>query len=162
GRDGYIFVREQASEVERRTLEKPRPTAGSPERMVIIGGGAAGYIAAEMLRRERFGGEVTIVSADNDPPYDRPNLSKDYLAGTAPEEWIPLRPPEFYAEQAIELRLGVTATQLDVTARRVMLSDGAALGFDKLLLATGAEPIRLQLPGAELRHARTLRALPDT
>src|SRR5262249_55490733 len=84
-RDGYIFVREQASEVERRMPEKPRPTTGSPERMVIIGGGAAGYAAAEMLRREGFGGEVTIVSADNDLPYDRPNLSKDYLAGTAPE-----------------------------------------------------------------------------
>src|SRR5262249_18070906 len=161
-RDGHIFVREQVSEIERRMPVKPRPTAGKPERVVIIGGGAAGYAAAEMLRRERFGGEVTIVSAVNDPPYDRPNLSKDYLAGTAPEEWIPLRPPEFYAEHAIELRLGVTAMQLDVAARRFTLSDGGALGFDKLLLATGAEPIRWQVPGAELRHVRTLRSLADS
>ncbi len=141
---------------------RPRPTAGPSEQMVIIGGGAAGYAAAEMLRREGFGGRVTIVSADNDPPYDRPNLSKDYLAGTAPEEWIPLRPPEFYAENAIELRLGTVATALDVAGRRVMLGGGEALGFDKLLLATGAEPIRLQIPGAELPHVRTLRSLADS
>jgi NADPH-dependent 2,4-dienoyl-CoA reductase/sulfur reductase-like enzyme/nitrite reductase/ring-hydroxylating ferredoxin subunit len=161
-RDGRIFVREKVSEIERRMPEKPGPTAGPPERMVIIGGGAAGYAAAEMLRREGFGGRVTMVSADNDPPYDRPNLSKDYLAGTAPEEWIPLRPPEFYAEKAIELRLGMTATELDNAGRRVMLSDGEALGFDKLLLATGAEPIRLQLPGANLPNVRTLRSLADS
>ena len=71
---------------------------------MIVGGGAAGLAAAEMLRREGYDGPVTIVGADDAPPVDRPNLSKDYLAGTAPEEWIPLRPPEFYAEQRIELR----------------------------------------------------------
>ena len=113
-RDGSIFVREKISEVARRMPAKPRPTAGPPTRMVIIGGGAAGYAAAEMLRREGYGGGVTIVSADAAPPYDRPNLSKDYLAGTAPEEWIPLRPDEFYAENGIELRLGTTATAIDV------------------------------------------------
>src|SRR5262249_41639328 len=73
-----------------------------------------------------------------------------------------LRPPEFYAEAAIELRLGTTATALDVAGRRVILGGGEALGFDKLLLATGAEPIRLQLPGAELPHVRTLRSLADS
>ena len=161
-RDGRIFVREKVSDTERRMPAKPRPTAGPPERMVIIGGGAAGYAAAEMLRREGFGGQITIVSADDAPPYDRPNLSKEYLAGTAPEEWIPLRPPEFYTENAIELRLGTTATGLDIAGRRVVLSGGEALGFDKLLLATGAEPIRLQLPGAELPHVRTLRSLSDS
>jgi NADPH-dependent 2,4-dienoyl-CoA reductase/sulfur reductase-like enzyme/nitrite reductase/ring-hydroxylating ferredoxin subunit len=161
-RGGRIFVREKISETERRMPAKPRPTAGPPEGIVIIGGGAAGYAAAEMLRREGFGGSVTIISADEAPPYDRPNLSKDYLAGTAPEEWIPLRPPEFYAENAIELRLGTIATSLDVSGRRVMLGGGEVLGFDKLLLATGAEPIRLQLPGAELPHVRTLRSLTDS
>ena len=129
--------------------------------MVIIGGGAAGYAAAEMLRREAYGGGVTIVSADAAPPYDRPNLSKDYLAGTAPEDWIPLRPSEFYAENGIELRLNTTATAIDVAARQVALDSGETLTFDKLLLATGAEPIRLQVPGVELPHVRTLRSLAD-
>jgi len=161
-RDGQIFVHEKVVRDDGRMTAKPQPTTRSSERIVIIGGGAAGFAAAEMLRREGFGGHVTMVSADDAPPYDRPNLSKDYLAGTAPEEWIPLRPPDFYTENAIELRLAATATALDVAGRRVMLRDGEALGFDKLLLATGAEPIRLQLPGAQLPHVRTLRSLADS
>jgi NADPH-dependent 2,4-dienoyl-CoA reductase/sulfur reductase-like enzyme/nitrite reductase/ring-hydroxylating ferredoxin subunit len=160
-RDGNIFVRDKISEVARRMPAKPRPTAGPPTRMVIIGGGAAGYAAAEMLRREGYGGGVTIVSADAAPPYDRPNLSKDYLAGTAPEEWIPLRPDEFYTENGIELRLGTTATAIDVGAHRVVLGGRETLAFDRLLLATGAEPVRLAVPGADLPHARTLRSLAD-
>ena len=129
----------------------PRAAAGVPGPMVIVGGGAAGYAAAEMLRREGYGGRVTIVSADDAPPYDRPNLSKDYLAGTAPEEWVPLRPAEFYADSGIELRLRTTATAIDLAARRKCLAGGESLPFDKLLLATGAEPIRLQVPGVERR-----------
>src|SRR5689334_21009902 len=117
-RNGCIFVREQISEAARRMPAKPRPTAGTLGHMVIIGGGAAGYAAAEMLRREAYSGGVTIVSADTAPPYDRPNLSKDYLAGTAPEDWIPLRPSEFYAENDIELRVGTTAMAIDVASRQ--------------------------------------------
>src|SRR5215472_6234426 len=161
-RDGRIFAREEISEAGRRMPAKPRPTTGPPGLMVIIGGGAAGYAAAEMLRREGYGGDVTIVSDDTAPPYDRPNLSKDYLAGTAPEEWIPLRPPEFYVDNGIELRLGTNAMAIDVAGRRVMLSGGEELGFDKLLLATGAEPIRLQVQGADLPHVHTLRSLADS
>jgi len=159
-RDGQIFVsgrvpKTQSQPANRQT--RARPAGG----MVIIGGGAAGYAAADMLRREGYGGKVTIISADDAPPYDRPNLSKDYLAGTAPEDWIPLRPKEFYAETEIDLHLGVTATAIDIAARRVVFDRGEAVGFDKLLLATGAEPLRLQLPGAELPHVRTLRSLSD-
>jgi nitrite reductase/ring-hydroxylating ferredoxin subunit/thioredoxin reductase len=161
-RDGRIFVCDKVSEAGRPMPEKPRPTAGPPGHMVIVGGGAAGYAAGEVLRREGYGGGLTIISADDAPPYDRPNLSKDYLAGTAPEEWIPLRPPEFYSENEIELRLGSTATAIDLAARRVMLGSGETLGFDRLLLATGAEPIRLQAPGAELPHVRMLRSLADS
>ena len=160
-RGGRIFVRDRISDVGRHMPTRPRPTSG-PEQMVIIGGGAAGYAAAEMLRREGYGGGVIIVSADEAIPYDRPNLSKDYLAGTAPDDWIPLRPPEFYAENAIELRLGTTVMAIDVADRRVSLAGGEALAFDKLLLATGAEPIRLQVPGANLPHVRTLRSLADS
>jgi NADPH-dependent 2,4-dienoyl-CoA reductase/sulfur reductase-like enzyme len=130
--------------------------------MVIIGGGAAGFAAAEMLRREGYGGDVTLISIDASPPYDRPNLSKDYLAGTAPEEWIPLRPDEFYERNGIELRLGTTATAIDPGEHRVTLGDGGSLGFTKLLIATGAEPIRLNVPGAELPHVQTLRSLADS
>jgi NADPH-dependent 2,4-dienoyl-CoA reductase/sulfur reductase-like enzyme/nitrite reductase/ring-hydroxylating ferredoxin subunit len=161
-RDGRVFVPGKMSEAGRRMPAKPRPTAPAPGRMVIIGGGAAGYAAAEMLRREGYAGNVTIISDDAAAPYDRPNLSKDYLAGTAPEEWIPLRPAEFYAENGLELRLGTAATAIDIAARRVMLEGGEALGFDKLLLAAGAEPIRLQVPGADLPHVRTLRSLADS
>ncbi len=161
-RDDRIFVRGKISEAGRRMPAKPRPTVEPPGHMAIIGGGAAGYAAAEMLRREGYGGGVTILSDDAAPPCDRPNLSKDYLAGTAPEDWIPLRPPEFYAENAIELRLGTSATAIDVAARHVVLGSGETLGFDKLLLATGAEPIRLQVPGADLPHVRTLRSLADS
>jgi NADPH-dependent 2,4-dienoyl-CoA reductase/sulfur reductase-like enzyme/nitrite reductase/ring-hydroxylating ferredoxin subunit len=160
-RDDRLFVREKVPEAARHRPAKPRPGAAASGRMVIIGGGASGYAAAEMLRREGYDGAVTIVSADDAPPYDRPNLSKDYLAGTAPEEWIPLRPDKFYAEKGIELRLGATAAAIDVAGRRVILGDGQSLGFDKLPLATGAEPIRLAVPGAELPHVRTLRSLAD-
>ena len=159
---GRIVVRDKISDAGRPMPAKARAAAGASGPIVIIGGGAAGYAAAEMLRREGYAGGVTIVSSDDAPPYDRPNLSKDYLAGTAPEEWIPLRPAEFYAENGIDLRFGTTATAIDVSARRVTLEGGATLPFHKLLLATGAEPIRLQVPGAELPHVRMLRTLADS
>ncbi len=159
--DGRIFVREKASGVERGIPAK-QPTDVAATRMVIIGGGAAGHAAAEMLRREGFDGSVVIISADESPPYDRPNLSKDYLAGTAPEEWIPLAGVDYYAKNRIELLLGATATAIDVPGRRVILDNGNSLDFTKLLIATGAEPIRLETPGAELPHVRTLRSLADS
>src|SRR5882724_8159005 len=155
-RDGKLFVREKVAPPERR-----KAAAGSKERMVIVGGGAAGFAAAEMLRREGFSGAVTLISADDAAPYDRPNCSKDYLAGNAPEDWMPLRPPEFYSEQSIELMLSTEATGLDARARQLMLADGRTVGFDKLLLATGAEPIRLDIPGADLPHVHVLRSLAD-
>jgi nitrite reductase/ring-hydroxylating ferredoxin subunit len=155
-RDGRIFARDKIPEVGRQMPATLGPTDGPSGRMVIIGGGGAGNAAAEMLRRGGYAGGVTIISDDAAAPYDRPNLSKDYLAGTAPEEWIPLRPPKFYADNGIELRLGTTATAIDTARRHVMLG-GEELGFDKLLLATGAEPIRLQVPGADLPHVRTLQ-----
>ncbi|MBV8472712.1 MAG: FAD-dependent oxidoreductase [Hyphomicrobiales bacterium] len=159
-RDGRIIVREKITEAGRPM--PARQPAGASDSMVIVGGGGAGYAAAEMLRREGYGGRVTIVSADAAAPYDRPNLSKDYLAGSAPEDWIPLRPAEFYAQNEIDLRLGATASAIDAAGRAVILGGGERLGFDKLLLATGAEPIRLQIPGADLPHVRTLRSLADS
>src|SRR6476646_2413167 len=129
--------------------------------VVIVGAGAAGYAAAEMLRRCGFEGRVTIVDEEPDSPYDRPNLSKDYLAGNAPEEWIPLRPPDFAAEHRIEIVRG-RATRLDVKAHRREMERRDPIPYDALLLATGAEPIKLGLPGEEGRHVHYLRSLADS
>jgi NADPH-dependent 2,4-dienoyl-CoA reductase/sulfur reductase-like enzyme/nitrite reductase/ring-hydroxylating ferredoxin subunit len=124
-------------------------------------GGAAGFAAAEMLRRRGFDGEISMVSDDDAPPVDRPNLSKDFLAGNAPEEWVPLRDDAFYAEQNIGLRLNTRVTGIDVAKRAIVLGDGATLAYDRLLLATGAEPVRLPLPGMDQPHVHTLRSLAD-
>ncbi|MBF5041913.1 Rieske 2Fe-2S domain-containing protein [Aggregicoccus sp. 17bor-14] len=146
----------------RKPAQRPVPAPGpTPESVVIIGAGAAGHAAAETLRREGCAGRVVLVGADESPPYDRPNLSKDYLAGSAPEEWIPLRSGEDYAKAGIELRVGVRATALDTAARTVSLSDGTQLGYGALLLATGADPVQLDIPGARLPHVHTLRTLAD-
>lgn len=160
-RGGSLFVREKASAEAARAASRSRSASGTTERVVIVGGGAAGFAAAEMLRREGFGGALTLLSADDSAPYDRPNLSKDYLAGTALEEWIPLRPAEFYQENDIDLRLATEAKSIDAAGRQVTLASGASVSFTKLLLAMGAEPIRLQCPGADLPHVRTLRSLTD-
>ena len=135
---------------------------GAPQRIVIVGGGAAGFAAAQMLRRRSYQGGIVMLSDDDAPPVDRPNLSKDYLAGNAQEEWVPLRPRSFYAEQAIDLRLNCEVMAIDARAREVVLSDGERLSYDRLLLATGAEPVRLALPGMDLPHVRTLRTLGDS
>jgi NADPH-dependent 2,4-dienoyl-CoA reductase/sulfur reductase-like enzyme len=134
----------------------------APHAVVIVGAGAAGNAAAEMLRREGFGGTITMITADDSLPYDRPNLSKDYLAGNAPEEWIPLRTAEFYAEHRITVRLNTRVTAIDTNARAVALENGEQLPFDRLLLATGADPVRLKMPGGDLPHVHYLRTLGDS
>jgi apoptosis-inducing factor 3 len=161
-RNDQIFVQEKIVPAPQQLSAKSPATNSKEERIVIVGGGAAGYAAAEMLRRKNYSGRVTIISADDAAPYDRPNLSKDYLAGSAPEEWIPLNSNKFYDENDIELRLRTTATAIDVPRRRVSLGNGEEITFTKLLIATGAEPIRLNIPGAELPHVRTLRSLADS
>ena len=159
--DGRLFVRDRLPPAGRAAPPKTA-AAAAPECIVIVGGGAAGFAAADRLRREGYAGSLTLLSADDAAPYDRPNLSKDYLAGTAPEEWIPLRPDTFYAENAIDLRLGATVTGIEPAGRRILLADGTALPFDRLLLATGAEPVRPPIPGADGPQVRTLRSLRDS
>jgi NADPH-dependent 2,4-dienoyl-CoA reductase/sulfur reductase-like enzyme/nitrite reductase/ring-hydroxylating ferredoxin subunit len=133
-----------------------------PQRVVIVGGGAAGFAAAEMLRRQRYKGSIVMLSEDDAPPVDRPNLSKDYLDGSAPEDWVPLRPLDYYAEQDIDLRLKSRVVAIDTQAGELELADGGKVAYDRLLLATGAEPVRLTIPGMDLPHVHTLRTLADT
>jgi len=157
-RDEKLFVREKKAAAETSGIARPKT---EPQRIVIVGGGAAGFAAAEMLRRQRFEGSIVMLSDDDAPPVDRPNLSKDYLAGNAPEEWVPLRDADYYCQQGIDLRLKTNVGSIDPAAREVVLGDGARIPYDRLLLATGAEPVRLSLPGIDLPHVFTLRTLAD-
>jgi NADPH-dependent 2,4-dienoyl-CoA reductase/sulfur reductase-like enzyme/nitrite reductase/ring-hydroxylating ferredoxin subunit len=154
-----------SGKVERDALSPTFPIEqhedDEPRAIVIIGAGAAGSAAAEMLRRCGFEGRVTMVDSDHDAPYDRPNLSKDYLAGNAPEEWIPLRPTEFYAEHGVELVHG-RVTKLDTGAKRVEIEGREPMVYDRLLLATGAEPVHLDMPGGNLPFVHYLRTLADS
>ncbi|HZF12787.1 MAG TPA: FAD-dependent oxidoreductase [Thermoanaerobaculia bacterium] len=152
---GRLFVREK--------LPAPvPPRAEGPASIVIVGAGAAGNAAAERLRHLGYGGPITLIGRDRSVPYDRPNLSKDYLAGNAPEEWIPLHPQEHYDEQRIALRLGTKVTAIDTKGRQVTLEDGTRLPYGALLLATGASPIHLEIPGANRPHVHYLRTLDDS
>jgi NADPH-dependent 2,4-dienoyl-CoA reductase/sulfur reductase-like enzyme/nitrite reductase/ring-hydroxylating ferredoxin subunit len=149
----------------RQKREQPKPRINgpvdAPDRIVIIGGGAAGFAAAEMLQRQEYRGSIVMLSGEAASPVDRPNLSKDYLAGSAPEEWLPLRPDDFYTAAAIDLRLKTGVASIDTRARSVVLADGGTVPYDRLLLATGAEPVRLPIPGAEQPHVHVLRSLAD-
>ena len=160
-RDGKACVRDKIEPSARRRAVQARSASENAERVVIVGGGAAAFATAEMLRREGFAGSVTLLSFDDAAPYDRPNCSKDYLAGNAPEDWIPLKPAEFYREHAIDVALGTNVTGIDVKARQVAVAGGRNVAFDKLVLATGAEPIRLDIPGASEPHVHVLRSLGD-
>jgi 3-phenylpropionate/trans-cinnamate dioxygenase ferredoxin reductase subunit len=156
-RDGMAFVCEPLGAV----ASLGAAAARLPASIVIIGGGAAGNTAAEVLRQEGYAGPVTLVSADRALPCDRPNLSKDYLAGTAQADWVSLRSQEFYSQRAIDLKLGTRVVAVEATAQTVLLSDGTRLSYGALLLATGSEPIRPNIPGASLPHVHVLRTLAD-
>lgn len=153
-RDGRVYVREQLD------ASPPRRTPrSSPKSVVIVGAGAAADAAADMLRREGYDGPITMIGADPDAPYDRPNISKDYLAGNAPEEWIPLRTPEYFAEQRIALHLGKRVARIEPDKSRVALDDGTVFEYGALLIATGASPIKLPSavdPGGRVRYLRSL------
>ena len=156
--DSTIFVR---GKLPKREPPKELKAHHLLKSVVIIGGGAAGNAAAEMLRRQGFEGSVTMLSADTALPYDRPNLSKDYLVGTASEDWIPLRSAKFYKKHNIDVRLTTRAVSIDTVERAVALSDGSRMDFDALLIATGADPVHLDIPGAGLPLVHYLRTYDD-
>ncbi|HEV2704627.1 MAG TPA: FAD-dependent oxidoreductase [Pyrinomonadaceae bacterium] len=130
-------------------------------RFVIIGAGAAGYAAAQTLREEGFRGRVLMLTRDERAPYDRPNLSKDYLHGHAAPEWMPLRPAEFYDECNIELVCKREVTHVDASAKTVTFEGGETLEYDALLVATGGAPVKLNIPGSDLKNICVLRSFSD-
>jgi NADPH-dependent 2,4-dienoyl-CoA reductase/sulfur reductase-like enzyme/nitrite reductase/ring-hydroxylating ferredoxin subunit len=158
--DGDVVVDRPDDAPRQRTMPMADRDPGDERTFVVVGGGAAGGAAVEALRQHGFAGRVVLISREDRRPYDRPNLSKDYLAGTAGADWLPLRPASFYERHAIELR-HAAVTRLDVASRRLELDDGTELTPDALLIATGGLPRRLEAPGAELGGVFTLRSWSD-
>ena len=157
-RDGKIFVREKRAQPEK----KHRGKRDEPNKVVIVGGGAAGFAAAEMLRRQKYEGGIVMLSSDDAPPVDRPNLSKDYLAGSAPEEWLPLAGPDLLFRQRDRSAPEYDRRRHRRPARvRSTLANGETIPFDRLLLATGAEPVSPSIPGAKPSDVLVLRSLKD-
>jgi apoptosis-inducing factor 3 len=148
--------------IERAPLAHSYPFKAkvTPASVVVVGAGAAGSAAVEMLRRCGYTGSIAMIDPDESAPYDRPNLSKDYLAGNAPEEWIPLRPPGFYEENGVRV-VRAEANRIDV-GRRVVVAGKEEIAFDALLIATGAKPIELPIPGSNLPSVHYLRSLTDS
>jgi NADPH-dependent 2,4-dienoyl-CoA reductase/sulfur reductase-like enzyme/nitrite reductase/ring-hydroxylating ferredoxin subunit len=165
--DDKVFVRDKidlakTNASNREQKQSDNAAKDHPSSVVIIGGGAAGFSGAEMLRRKGYSGHITMVSADKTPPYDRPNLSKDYLSGDAPDEWMPLRPRSFYKQHKIELMLNTRVASIDAKKRTVTLEKGETLEYGALLLATGAKPVMLALPGATKSQVMYLRSYADS
>jgi NADPH-dependent 2,4-dienoyl-CoA reductase/sulfur reductase-like enzyme/nitrite reductase/ring-hydroxylating ferredoxin subunit len=157
-RDGSLFVTGKHADAPRQ-----RARTTSPLRSVgIVGAGAAGNSVAEELRHIGFEGGITVFDGGAHAPYDRPNLSKDYLAGNAPEEWIPLHPRSHYDERGITLALGRKVVALDPGRKSLTFDDGRREEFGAIVLATGADPIRLEIPGQGGPPAFYLRTLDDS
>jgi NADPH-dependent 2,4-dienoyl-CoA reductase/sulfur reductase-like enzyme/nitrite reductase/ring-hydroxylating ferredoxin subunit len=146
---------------ERRERPEPKSPPRRPESVVIVGGGAAGSACAERLREKGYNGPIVVVSDEGTYPVDRPNLSKDYLAGNAPEEWLPVRTEDFYEDHDITWKHAMVR-RIDTDAREVALDDGERVPYEALLLATGAEPRTLSIEGAGLGHVHTLRSRRDS
>jgi NADPH-dependent 2,4-dienoyl-CoA reductase/sulfur reductase-like enzyme len=153
-----VFVREKLIPLQ----TNPSGASANLKSIVIVGGGAAALAAAEMLRREGYDGRLTMISGDDSAPYDRPNLSKDFLAGTAPADWIPLRSPDFYTALKIDLLLNARVAAIHAQDKEVVLENGTTYNYDSLLLATGADPVHLSIPGAAASRVHYLRSFDDS
>jgi NADPH-dependent 2,4-dienoyl-CoA reductase/sulfur reductase-like enzyme/nitrite reductase/ring-hydroxylating ferredoxin subunit len=148
---------------DRRTPAMTKRDSSADARLfVIIGGGAAGYAAAQTLREDGFQGRVLLITREDRAPYDRPNLSKDYLQGHAEPEWMPLRAEEFYAEHDVEVLRDKEVVRVDAAKKLITFKDGETLVYDSLLVATGGTPRRLNIPGSDLKNIFVLRSIGDT
>jgi NADPH-dependent 2,4-dienoyl-CoA reductase/sulfur reductase-like enzyme/nitrite reductase/ring-hydroxylating ferredoxin subunit len=147
---------------QKREAAKPQPPRLAPASVVIVGGGPAGAACAENLRRLGYEGPLSLIADEPPGPVDRPNLSKDYLAGNAPEEWIPLRDEAFYRKKKIDFSVGDGVARIDTAAHTVTRISGKTLTYGALLLATGAAPRRLAIPGADAENVHVLRTLADS
>lgn len=155
-----VCVPEEASDRRAVSMVK-RDTAVDPRQFVILGAGAAGYAAAQTLREEGFRGNIVMITREDRTPYDRPNLSKDYLHGHAEAEWMPLRPQEFFAENDIQLLFNREVTRVDARAKVIVFEGGDTMDYDALLVATGGAPVRLNIPGSDLKNVCVLRSFAD-
>ncbi|HEX5889966.1 MAG TPA: FAD-dependent oxidoreductase [Pyrinomonadaceae bacterium] len=155
-----VRVPDEVSDRRAIALAKRDVTADSRQ-FVVIGAGAAGYAAAQTLREEGFRGHVVMITREDRAPYDRPNLSKDYLHGHADPEWMPLRPQEFFAEHDIQLVLNREVTRVDARAKTIVFEGGETMDYDALLVATGGAPVRLNIPGSDLKNVCVLRSFAD-
>ncbi|MGH9852356.1 MAG: FAD-dependent oxidoreductase, partial [Blastocatellia bacterium] len=161
--DQRVIVALPDEAIDRRTPPMAERDAGRDERtFVILGGGAAGYMAAQTLREDGFQGRVLMITREDRLPYDRPNLSKDYLQGHAEPEWMPLRPDEFFTDHDIEVMRGKEVARVDAQAKTVSFKGGEQLAYDALLVATGGEPRILQIAGSDLQNVLTLRSFADS
>ena len=138
-----------------------RDAAADSRQFVIIGAGAAGYAAAQTLREEGFRGNVVVITREDRAPYDRPNLSKDYLHGHAEPEWMPLRPDEFFKDHDIQLVLNKEVTSVDARSKTITFDSDETMEYDALLVATGGAPVRLNIPGSDLKNVCVLRSFAD-
>ena len=160
--DGRILVSVPDEIQDRRTVAMARcdPRADTRQ-FVIIGAGAAGFAAAQTLREEGFRGSVVMITREDRAPYDRPNLSKDYLHGHAEPEWMPLRSEQFFSEHDIKLVLNKEVTRVDPLTKTITFEGGETMEYDSLLVATGGAPIRLNIPGSDLKNVCLLRSFAD-
>jgi NADPH-dependent 2,4-dienoyl-CoA reductase/sulfur reductase-like enzyme/nitrite reductase/ring-hydroxylating ferredoxin subunit len=146
----------------KKTADFRVPCPLHPSSVVIVGAGAAGAACADMLRVKGYAGSIALVGDEEPGPVDRPNLSKDFLAGTATEDWIPLRTREYYESIHVEFVNGDPAVRIDPGAHQVFLRSGRSFNYGTLLLATGAEPRSLPIEGVDLPHVYRLRTLADS
>ncbi len=144
-----------------RTPEMVKADSSDKRNYVILGGGASGNAAAQSLREGGYTGKITMITQETRVPYDRPNLSKDYLSGEALPEWMPLRSDDFYKENGIEILFNTKVKEVNISSKKV-ITDDKEISYDKILLATGGIPRKLNIPGSDLKNIFYLRNFEDS